>query len=45
MAVILTALTIVLFLTAGDSLISMYLRGEGTAQEIRDTLVYGKQYL
>ena len=45
MAVILTALTIVLFLTAGDSLISMYLRGEGTAREIRDTLVYGKQYL
>ena len=45
MAVILTAVTIVLFLTAGDSLISMYLKGDGTAQEIRDTLVYGRQYL
>ena len=45
MAVILTAITIVLFLTAGDSLISMYLKGDGTAQEIRDTLIYGKQYL
>ena len=45
MAVILTAITIILFLTAGDSLISMYLKGDGTAQEIRDTLIYGKQYL
>ena len=27
------------------SLISMYLKGDGTAQEIRDTLIYGKQYL
>ena len=45
MAVILTVITIVLFLTAGDSLISMYLKGDGTAQEIRDTLIYGKQYL
>ena len=45
MAVILTVITIVLFLTAGDSLSSMYLKGDGTAQEIRDTLIYGKQYL
>ena len=45
MAVILTAITIILFLTAGGSLISMYLKGDGTAQEIRDTLIYGKQYL
>ena len=29
----------------GVSLISMYLKGDGTAQEIRDTLVYGRQYL
>ena len=45
MAVILTALTIVLFLTAGDSLISMYLKGDGGAKEIQDTLAYGRQYL
>ena len=30
MAVILTAITIILFLTAGGSLISMYLKGDGT---------------
>lgn len=45
MSVILTSATIVLFLGAGDTLIRMYLQGDGTAREIADTLVYGKQYL
>ena len=45
MAVILTIGTILLFLTVGENLISMYLQGEGTAQQIADTLNYGKQYL
>ena len=43
MAVILTIGTILLFLTVGENLISMYLQGEGTAQQIADTLNYGKQ--
>ena len=42
MAVILTIGTILLFLTVGENLISMYLQGEGTAQQIADTLNYGK---
>ena len=45
MAVVLTIGTIILFLTAGENLISMYLQGEGTPQQIADTLNYGKQYL
>lgn len=45
MAVILTIGTILLFLTVGENLISMYLQGEGTTQQIADTLKYGKQYL
>ena len=45
MAVILTIGTILMFLTVGENLISMYLQGEGTAQQIADTLNYGKQYL
>jgi putative MATE family efflux protein len=45
MVVILTVATVILFLTAGDQLISMYLTGEGTAKQIADTLKYGKQYL
>ena len=44
-SVAITIITILLFLTAGDSLISMYLRGDGTAQEIAATLRYGRQYL
>lgn len=42
---ILTVGTILLFLTAGDSFINMYLHGDGTAQELAATLKYGKQYL
>lgn len=45
MAVILTVATAVVFLTAGDSLIRIYLQGEGSAEEIAATLNYGKQYL
>lgn len=42
---ILTIGTVLLFLAAGDQLINMYLHGEGTAQELADTLKYGRQYL
>lgn len=43
--VIVTLLTAVLFLTAGDQLIQLYLQGEGTAESIAATLHYGHQYL
>lgn len=43
--VIVTLLTTVLFLTAGDQLIRLYLQGEGTAESIAATLHYGHQYL
>ena len=42
---VLTIGIVILFLTAGDQLINMYLHGEGTAQELAATLKYGKQYL
>lgn len=45
MAIILTVVTVALFLGGGEALISMYLRGEGTVQELSATLMYGKQYL
>ena len=45
LAAILTGLTVGLFLTAGDSLIGMYLKGEGTAEAIAATRAYGMQYL
>lgn len=45
LALILTTLTIVLFLTAGDLLIQLYLNGEGSPEEAAATLMYGKQYL
>lgn len=45
MAVILTSATILLFLTAGDTLIQMYLSGDGTPEEVTATLMYGRQYL
>ena len=43
-----TALSIaalVLFLIKGDALIGLYLKGEGTPEQIRQTLSYGKEYL
>lgn len=45
MSVVLTLVTIGLFLTCGEPLIQMYLKGEGTAAELASTLAYGKQYL
>lgn len=41
----LTILALVLFLTRGDALIGLYLKGEGTPEQIRQTLSYGKEYL
>lgn len=40
-----TLVTVLLFLLTGDSLISFYLRGEGTAESAAATLRYGRQYL
>ena len=45
MAAFLTALTVLLLLVKGQALINLYLRGEGGAGEILQTLTYGKQYL
>lgn len=45
MAVILTSVTILLFLAAGDSLIGMYLKGNGDGSDLWAALRYGKQYL
>lgn len=45
LGVLLTAATVIVFLTMGDSLIHIYLQGEGTPQEVAATLNYGKQYL
>lgn len=45
MVTVITLVTIILFLTAGDSLIALYLRGDGAAESAASTLYYGKQYL
>lgn len=45
MVLILTGVAICLLITAGDSLISMYLSGEGTAEALAATKQYGIQYL
>ncbi|MDO4275835.1 MAG: MATE family efflux transporter [Eubacteriales bacterium] len=45
MVLILTIGTVILFLGVGGTLISMYLHGEGSAENLAATLVYGKQYL
>lgn len=42
---IITLITVVLLLFAGDSLITLYLQGDGTPQSAADTLRYGKEYL
>lgn len=42
---VITLITVLLFLLAGDSLISLYLQGEGTADSVAATLYYGRQYL
>ena len=45
MVIIITAATIILLLARGDALIHMYLKGDGTAAQIADTLRYGKEFL
>lgn len=45
MALIVTGLTVALFLGGGTMLISSYLKGEGTPEHAAQTLLYGKQYL
>lgn len=45
MVIVITALTVALFLTCGSNLIELYLQGEGTAESAASTLHYGKQYL
>ena len=45
MAAIITALTSVLFLCFGGTLINAYLKGEGSAESIAATLFHGKEYL
>lgn len=42
---IITLITSTLLLAAGDDLIALYLKGEGTAQSAAATLLYGRQYL
>lgn len=41
----LTALAVCVFLPAGPFLINTFLQGEGSAQDIADTLTYGQEYL
>ena len=41
----LSILGITLFLTAGDSLIGLYLTGEGSPEEAAQTLAYGREYI
>ena len=45
LAVLLTILAVLLFITRGETLISLYLKGEGTPEQIRQTLQYGEKYL
>ncbi|MDE7247391.1 MAG: MATE family efflux transporter, partial [Lachnospiraceae bacterium] len=42
---VITLITMVLFLLAGDSLITVYLQGDGTPESAAATLRYGKEYL
>ena len=45
LSVILTAAAILLFIAAGDSLVGLYLKGDGNPEEAAKTLLYGRQYL
>lgn len=45
MVSLITLLTVILLLTAGDSLITFYLQGDGTAGSAAATLRYGREYL
>lgn len=42
---LITLITVVLFLFAGESLITLYLQGDGTPESAAATLRYGRQYL
>jgi len=44
-AAIILAVSVTVFLTFGDSLISLYLTGEGDAADAASMLVYGRDYL
>ncbi len=43
--VLLTVIAIVIFIFAGDSLIGLYLKGEGSAEDVSASLGYGRVYL
>ena len=45
MVAVITAFTAVLFLCFGAMLISAYLKGDGSAESIAETLIYGEKYL
>lgn len=45
MVSLITLLTVILLLAAGDSLITLYLHGDGTAGSAAATLRYGREYL
>lgn len=45
LALLLTAITILLFLTAGTFFIQIYLNGDGNAADAAATLSYGKEYM
>lgn len=45
MVFLITLFTVILLLYAGDSLITFYLQGDGTAKSAAATLGYGKEYL
>lgn len=42
---LITLITVSLFLFAGDSLIGLYLQGDGSVKSAADTLRYGREYL
>lgn len=45
MVTVITAFTAVLFLCFGTALVSAYLKGDGSAKSIAETLIYGEKYL
>ncbi len=45
MGIVLTSLTVMLFLGCGTNLISAYLKGDGSAESIAATLFHGERYL
>lgn len=45
MVSLITIFTVILLLTAGDSLIMLYLQGDGTVESAAATLCYGREYL